>query len=167
VLFNAAAVKYLFYHPMDMIRLVEASHGNCFYISYHYYLPDCAYKDRKALNHFVESLVQSNHLSLLGSILGRSNKGADGFFPHEFIRDLLEALNNEKLDEEVYIEYLNSRGVRTVTDGTALRHRASQFVEAAHSLAIAYPHTAAILQDVAEDYMQEARRDRLHSELYP
>lgn len=164
---NAAAVKYLFYHPMDMIRLVEASHGNYFYISYHYFLPDCAYKDRKALNHFVESLVQSNHLSLLGNILGRSGKGADGFFPHEIIRDLLEALNNEKLDEEVYIGYLNSRGARTVTDGTALRNRARQFSEAAHSLAIAYPHTAAILQDVAEDYMQEARRDRLHSELDP
>ena len=164
---NAAAVKYLFYHPMDMIRFIEDNYGNYYHIYYHYHLPDCAYKDRKALNHFAESLVQSSHFSLLGSILGRSDKGADGFFPHEVIRDLLEALENEKLDEHVYIGYLNSRGARTVTDGTGLRHRAIQFMEAARSLAISYPHTASILRDIAEDYMREARRDHLHSELDP
>ena len=164
---NVAAVKYLFYHPMDMIRFVEDNYGNYYHVFYHYHLPDCAYKDRKALNHFAESLVQSSHLSLLGSILGRSSKGADGLFPHVVIRDLLEALDNEKLDEDVYIGYLNSRGARTVTDGTNLRHRGIQFMEAARSLAISYPHTASILRDIAEDYMGEARRARLHSELDP
>lgn len=164
---NAAAVKYLFYHPMDMIRFVESDHSKLFQVSFDYCLPSCAYKDRKALNLFAESLVQSDHLFLLGGILGRSIKGEDDIFPHETIRDLLEALDSEKLDREVSIGYLNNRGARAITDGTNQKRQGNQFMEISRSMAITYPHTASILRDIAEDYMGEARYDRLYSELVP
>ena len=162
---NMGAAKYLFYHPIDLIRFVENDYSDLYYISNHYLLPGCAYKDQEALHYFAESLVQSNLLDVLGSIFGRSIRGTDGIFPHESIRNLLEELDNEKLDREVYIGYLNSRGARIVLDGTDQRRYADQFKEASHSLAITYPHTSSILKDISEDYMREANRDFLQAEL--
>ena len=71
--------------PWALVMLFEVSHK--------YFLPGCAYDDQVSLMRFSEALVKSDHVYLLGCILGRSMKGSDGLFPHESIRDLLEQLN--------------------------------------------------------------------------
>lgn len=164
---NEGANKYCFYHPLDLIQIVENNHERLFEVSNKYYLPACAYDDQASLMRFSEALVKSDHVYLLGSILGRSLKGSDGIFPHESIRDLLEHLNNEKVDSEVYIGYVNSRGVRWVRDGSDQRQLGKQFENQSHLLEITYPHTAAILWHIARDYMREAQYDHLHAELDP
>lgn len=161
------ANKYCFYHPMDLIQIVENNHERLFEVSNKYYLPACAYDDQASLVRFSEALVKSDHVYLLGSILGRSLKGSDGIFPHESIRDLLEHLNNEKVDSEVYIGYVNCRGARWIRDGSDQRQLGKQFEDQSHLLEITYPHTAAILWHIARDYMREAQYDHLHAELDP
>ena len=104
---------------------------------------------------------------MLGSILGRSLKGSDGIFPHESIRDLLEQLNNDKVDFEVSIGYLNSRGARWVRDGSDQKKRSKQFEHQSYLLEITYPHTATVLRYIAQDYKREAQYDHLHAELDP
>ena len=43
--------------------------------------------------------------------------------------------------------------------------KVAEFTADAQTLSISYPHTAAILQQIADDYRREGKRDRLHSEL--
>ena len=164
---NKGSNKYCFYHPLDLIQIVENNHERLFEVSNKYYLPACAYDDQASLMRFSEALVKSDHVYLLGSILGQSLKDSDGIFPHESIRDLLEHLNNEKVDSEVYIGYVNSRGARWVRDGSDQRQLGKQFEDQSHFLEIIYPHTAAILWHIARDYMREAQYDHLHAELDP
>ena len=164
---NEGAVKYYFYHPMDLIQIVENNHEHLFEVANKYSLPACAYDDQMSLMRFSEVLEKSDQVYLLGSILGRSPKGSDGVFPHESIRDLLEQLNNDQVDSEVYIGYVNSRGARLVRDGSDQKRLGKQFEDQSHLLEITHPHTATMLRYIAHDYMREAQYDRLHSELYP
>lgn len=164
---NEGANKYCFYHPLDLIQMVENNHERLFEVSNKYYLPACAYDDHASLVRFSEALVKSDHVYLLGSILGRSLKGSDGFFPHESIRDLLEQLNNDKVDLEVYTGYVNSRGARWVRDGSDQMQLGKQFEQQSHSLEITHLHTAAVLRFIAQDYKREALYDHLHAELDP
>lgn len=164
---NEGANKYCFYHPLDLIQIVENNHERLFEVSNKYVLPVCAYDDQTSLIRFAETLVKSSHVYLLGNILGKSMKGSDGFFPHESIRDLLEQLNNDKLDLEVYTGYVNSRGARWVRDGSDQMQLGKQFEQQSHSLEITHPHTAAVLRFIAQDYKREAQYDHLHAELDP
>ena len=111
--------------------------------------------------------LHKKHRSYSPIILGRSLKGSDGFFPHESIRDLLEQLNNDKVDLEVYTGYVNSRGARWVRDGSDQLQLGKQFEQQSHSLEITHPHTAAVLRFIAQDYKREALYDHLHAELDP
>lgn len=164
---SEGANKYCFYHPMDLIHHIEKNHKYLFEVSNKYCLPTCAYGDQRSLVHFSETLVKSDHVYLLGSILGRSTKGSDGMFPHESIRDLLEQLNSDKVDSEVYIGYVNSRGARWVRDGSDQAQLSKQFDDKSRLLEITHSHTAAVLRYIAQDYMRESQYDRLHSELDP
>ena len=164
---NEGANKYCFYHPLDLIQIMENNHDRLFELSNKYYLPACAYDDQASLMRFSEALVKSDHVYLLGSILGRSLKGSDGIFPHESIRDLLEHLNNEKVDSEVYIGYVNSRGARLVGDGSDQKKLSEQYEAQSHLLEITHPHTATVLRYIAQGYMREAQYDHLHAELDP
>ena len=164
---NEGANKYCFYHPLDLIQIVENNHDRLFEVSNKYFLPACAYDDQVSLMRFSEALVKSDHVYLLGSILGRSMKGSDGLLPHQSIRDLLEWLKNEKLDLETSIGYINNRGARTVLDGSDQERMSNKFLKAAQDMEITHPHTAMILRYISEDYSRDAKDDRLHSELDP
>ena len=164
---NEGANKYCFYHPLDLIQIVENNHDRLFEVSNKYFLPACAYDDQVSLMRFSEALVKSDQAYLLGSILGQSPKGSDGIFPHESIRDLLEQLNNDKVDLEVYTGYVNSRGARWVRDGSDQKQLGELFEHQSHLLEITHPHTATVLRYIARGYMREAQYDHLHAELDP
>lgn len=164
---NEGANMYCFFHPLDLIRIVENNHDRLFEVSHKYFLPGCAYDDQVSLMRFSEALVKSDHVYLLGCILGRSMKGSDGLFPHESIRDLLEQLKNEKVDSVMSVGYINNRGMRTVLDGSDQKMMGNKFIRAAQNMEITHPHTAMVLRYIAEDYLRDAKDDRLHSELDP
>ena len=102
---------------------------------------------------------------LLGDILGLSIPGADGFFPHDTIRELLEEINNDDVDRNMVVTYINNQNAHAVTDGSELKEKAKRFIEMADRLAISYHHTAAILRSIGQDYMRESKWDYLYSEI--
>lgn len=163
------AERYFFEHPLEFIQSLnfckETNDGKFWNLFSMYRLPTSAYTDLDALKHFSESLIAENQTDLLGNIYGRAIAGADGIFPHESIRDLLEQFDSDELDLQVYIAYINDRGARVVLDGSDQMQKAAKFIADAQALSISYPHTAAILQKIADVYRREGKRDRLHSEL--
>ena len=163
------AARYFFEHPLEFIQHLdlskEANHDKFWELLFLYRLPDSAYTDFESLKHFSESLIAANRTGLLGGIYGRAIAGKDGIFPHESIRELLEQFDNNELDLQVCVAYINNQGARLITDGSDQMQKAAKFTADAQTLSISYPHTAAILQQIADDYRREGKRDRLHSEL--
>ena len=89
------------------------------------------------------------------------------FFPHEYVRIVLEKYSDEKLTGEVGIGWINARGVRTVLDGFKEREKELQYREYARSLELDYPETAKLLSIIADYYGWEAKQDKLNSESFP
>ena len=98
-------------------------------------------------------------------IIGLSIQGADGFFPHETIRELLEEINNDDVDRHIVVTYINNQNAHAVTDGSELKEKAKKFLNMADRLEISYRHTAAIPRSIGEDYMRESKWDYLYSEI--
>nr|DAW25646.1 MAG TPA: hypothetical protein [Caudoviricetes sp.] len=161
--------RYFFEHPYEFIRSLklckETNYRKFRNIFSKYCLPVCAYTDFESLKRFSELLIAEERTDLLGEIYGRAISGTDGIFPNESIRDLLEQFDSDELDLQVYIAYINDRGARVVLDGSDQMQKSAKFIADAQALSISYPHTAAILQKIADDYRREGKRDRLHSEL--
>ena len=163
------AARYFFEHPLEFIQRLdlskEANHDKFWKLLFLYRLPDSAYTDFESLKHFSESLIAANRTGLLGGIYGRAIAGKDGIFPHESIRELLEQFDNDELDLQVCVAYINNQGARLITDGSDQMQKAAKFTADAQALSISYPHTATILQKIADSYRREGKSDRLYSEL--
>lgn len=96
---------------------------------------------------------------MIGTALASSPTDPNGEWPTVPVRDLIERLENERLENGLCIALLNQRGVTCRspdTGGDQERDRASQFCHQAHQIA-AWPRTAAILTQLAEDYDRTAR----------
>lgn len=163
------AERYFFEHPLEFIQSLnfckETDCGKFWNLFSTYSLPTSAYTDSDALKHFSESLIAANQTDLLGNIYGRAIAGMDDVFPHESIRKLLEQFDSDELDLQVYIAYIDNRDARFVLDGSDQMQKAAKFTADAQALSISYPHTAAILRQIADDYRREGQSDRLYSEL--
>ena len=157
--------RYFIYHPDELIALVNTKKDQYYYISRHFSLPFCVYNEHDKLRTFAKVLVMENQAFLLGDILGLSMPGADGFFPHDIIRELLEEINNDDVDRNIVVTYINNQNAHTVTDGSELKEKAYSFFEMADRLEISYHHTAAILRSIGQDYMRESKWDYLYSEI--
>lgn len=97
----------------------------------------------------------------IGAVLARSPAGADGIWPHEAVRELLEELRSEDIEEGIYFGVVNGRGVtvRSPDDGGALETvLAQRYSNWATSLA-AYPRAARVLRRLADNYRDYARRE--------
>ncbi|HVT37935.1 MAG TPA: hypothetical protein VHE78_02720 [Gemmatimonadaceae bacterium] len=97
----------------------------------------------------------------IGQLLGASStRGADGAWPGESVRDLIDALRSDELDRGILMGLYNSRGVTSrsmTTGGAPERALASQYAEYAATVAARWPRTAALLRTIAAGYVQEAR----------
>lgn len=162
------AGRYFFEHPPEFIQSLdlskEANHDKFWELLFMYRLPNSAYTDLDAMKYFSESLIAENQTDLLGNIYGRAIAGTDGIFPHESIRELLEQFDSDELDLQVYIAYINDRDARSVWDGSDQMQKAAKFTADAQALGISYPHTAAILRKIADNYRKEGKSERLDSE---
>lgn len=103
----------------------------------------------------------------IGQALASAPADADGSWPCEPVRALLEELQNDRIDRGLEIRVLNNRGVtsRSLEEGgqqewklaEGYRSRAEQFVTR-------WPRTAAIFRRLAESYEADARREDAQAE---
>lgn len=110
-------------------------------------------------------LVQEDRVDVgdeqVGQVLAMSPPGADGIWPHEAVRDVIEAVGNHHIESGLYIGRVNSRGItsRDPHEGGSLeRALAAEYADWARRLYVGCPRTARVLRRLAESYEQDARR---------
>lgn len=97
----------------------------------------------------------------IGNILSASPIGADGNWPAEGVRDVLDLFRSKSMIEGFQIGKSNRRGVTTrmPRDGGDLeRQEAAKYRNGAKAIAYEHPHTAKALTNLADSYEDEARR---------
>lgn len=105
---------------------------------------------------------------LIGQAFAHSPQGADGFWPAEPVRNLIETIGSHELESGVLIGRLNSRGVtsRDAYDGGQQeRDLAKQYREWSVALRAKWPRTARILRDISGSYERDAHREDVRAEL--
>jgi hypothetical protein len=94
-------------------------------------------------------------------LLARSPKGSDEAWPHEAVRDAVECLASEIMEEHLAIEIINSRGVYTkghLEGGDQERDLARKYEGYADKASPRWPRTAELLYGVSQQYKRWARR---------
>jgi hypothetical protein len=95
--------------------------------------------------------------SQIGELLGRSKAGTDGIWPHEAIRQALEAVATDRMLRGMEIGLFNNRGATwRGPGGTQERDLASKYRGFARQLRSTYPVTARLLESIAENYDDHA-----------
>jgi hypothetical protein len=95
----------------------------------------------------------------IGQLLAYSPPGADGAWPHEAIRDLIEAVQSQELDRGMCIGVYNARGItsRELDEGGQQEQQiAGRYRADAEVMRDEWPRTARLLTLIAERYEQRA-----------
>lgn len=103
----------------------------------------------------------------IGQVLASSPVGADGVWPAEAVREIIENVGNARIDTGLHIGKTNQRGVtsRGVFDGGAQERVLEQHHrEMASKIATRWPRTARVLRGIADSYQHEARRNDAEAE---
>ena len=104
----------------------------------------------------------------IGQVLAHYPEGADGAWPHETLRELIEELGSEEIEKGIIIGIYNSRGVvsRSIGEGGAQEREISErYLEYSRKLCDNWPRTARLMKKVANRYELDARREDKRSEL--
>lgn len=104
-----------------------------------------------------------------GKVLVSAPADANGAWPPEVVRDLLEDLQNEVIEDGFYVEVLNRRGVtsRSPEDGGGQElELVTRYRDDAKRFADRWPRTASILRKLANSYENEARRNEESAERF-
>ncbi len=104
----------------------------------------------------------------IAEILARSPAGADGAWPHESVRSVIEHLQNRVVDEHFQVAVFNNRGVTTrgVGDGGKQERDLAQRYEGfSQAVGAKWPRTKAILHSIAQSYERYADREDVTAEL--
>ena len=104
----------------------------------------------------------------VGQVLAASPLGADGIWPAEPVRNILEAIGSPSLETGVHLGVVNSRGVtsRGVYDGGRQeRELSARYREWAKQTAATLPRTSRVLRGLAESYERDAQREDERAEL--
>jgi hypothetical protein len=96
----------------------------------------------------------------IGNMLSASPKGADGNWPAEPVREVIDLFRNQRMIRGFRIGKFNRRGVTTrgMRDGGKLEREAVEYKKWAKAIAYDHPHTSKALNMLAESYDQLARR---------
>jgi hypothetical protein len=104
----------------------------------------------------------------IGEVLARSPKDPDGSWPSIAVRNIIEAVRSENLEEGFSIQVYNSRGSfwKSLGEGGVQeRGIAAKYRDYAGLVRGQWPRTAAILDRLVEDYLAQAREADLQAEL--
>lgn len=104
----------------------------------------------------------------IGEYLARCPDGIDGIWPHEAVRNVIERIRSTDLERGVALSRFNSRGVTCRSHdegGRKERELESLYRDNAQKLELAYPRTACILRNIANDYAGFAQMEDREVEL--
>jgi hypothetical protein len=91
----------------------------------------------------------------IGQVLSYSPFGKDGLWPHEIVREIIERINSDNLEQGVRIGRENQRGVtsRAVGDGGNQERKLSEeYQNYSDKIKFTSPRTALMLHRIAESY---------------
>lgn len=95
----------------------------------------------------------------IGEILGRCQKGSDGIWPNQVVRDTLEEIMTERIFDGVTIALFNSRSAEfrpRPDSGEPERAISRTYAEWAHALRFSHPKTSELLNYMSERYNRDA-----------
>ncbi len=104
-----------------------------------------------------------------GFILAHAPADSDGTWPHTAVRNLIEKLNNQTIDDHIQTEIYNSRGVtsRGLNDGgNQERALVDKYKKLSEAVKVRWPRTATLLRSIAESYEHEAKGHDVESDLH-
>lgn len=103
----------------------------------------------------------------IGEALAESPHGSDGAFPHEFVRELIEELENPIIERGFGVRVFNNRGVtmRSITEGGEQERAIAQRYEDFARKCADSPRTAKMLRGISERYFADAKREDSSAEL--
>ena len=160
-----SAKKYFFHHPHNYVEYFSADTSRRFSEQWRFSLPANACDEYDVLVYFVETLINSNNVSLAGSIIGKIPGGEDGIRLNESICELLEHVNDAKFDNAIISGIINAIGVRTITDGADRKALSVKNEKDASELELFFPHAAYVLRGLSQFYLSEGRLDYIQSEI--
>lgn len=103
----------------------------------------------------------------IGAILANTPPSADGVWPQESIRDLIELIGNARIETGVYLGRVNGRGVTTrdpYSGGEGERSLAARYREWTAGSKATHRRTSKILRRLAESYEHDAREEDQRAE---
>ena len=104
----------------------------------------------------------------IGQVLVHYPSGLDGAWPHEALRDLIEDLGSQEIEEGICSGMYNGRGVvsRSIGEGGAQEKAiAERYISYASILSDNWPRTARLMKKIAGGYEAEARWEDGRAEL--
>lgn len=108
-------------------------------------------------------------LRQIGQVLGHTPPDADGTWPGDVVRDLIEEVQLENIESGLYLQILNSRGVtsRGLEDGGDQERRlAVDYRVKAQAFADIAPRVAGLFREIAVAYENDARRIEADAERF-
>jgi hypothetical protein len=105
---------------------------------------------------------------LIGKVLRWSPADNQNVWPATEVRDLIEDLASDELENAIRVEIYNTRGVTSrgqVDGGEQERAIAQKYAAWASVVSSRWPRTGALLQDVADSYRRDASREDVDAEL--
>lgn len=105
---------------------------------------------------------------LIGQTFAHASAGADDIWPPEPIRDLIEIVGSQELENGVRLGRFNSRGVTTrgaYEGGKQERDLAAKYGAWGQAVKTKAPRTARILRNLADDYDRDARREDIRADI--
>ncbi len=104
----------------------------------------------------------------IGELLALAPKGADGIWPNEIVRDIIELFQNSDIERGLLIKQFNQRGitVRGVLDGGSQEKNLSKkYALDAENIKKKWPRTAQLLTQISEGYLNDAKKMDWEAEL--
>jgi hypothetical protein len=123
---------------------------------------------RRARNLYRASDLEDRGDYVLGEVLSGSPVDKDGIWPHTAVRDIIEELKSECLEDGFRIGLYNGRGVisrELFEGGKQERTLAERYYEYAIKIRDLWPHTSTVLHKIAKSYSFEAGQRDQHAEL--
>lgn len=104
----------------------------------------------------------------VGELLARVSEGADGIWPNEIVREVLEHYQNSDIERGLLIKKRNMRGVtsRGIFDGGMQEKTlSSSYARDAERIKQTWPRTSRILLSISNGYLEDAKRQDVDAEL--
>lgn len=165
--------KYYFFNPQKIVEQLnneDKKYEVYLDFLYNFSLPQIAYTAFTKCELFFDIIINCTEdkdcaFAIVGQILGRSIKGEDGIFPHEFARKIIEKYKNQDLNQSFIVGKRHSEGGRVVEDGSDQIEIADRLKSDANSISLQYPVTAQLLQELSDEHIKDANRDKIFTEI--